>query len=288
MISLKQTTVAIAALTGVLALGACATTPSPLSGKFSSVTPREAQSGHDQGEPVRWGGVIVTTEPGKTETCFRMLATPLGRTGKPAKATQSNFQGRFLACAKGYYEPELYARGRRVTFVGTIDGLTHEKIGKYDYPYPRIQATVVYLWPREVVHPQTNVYYMNGWWGPYGGFNWWPWWGYSTWGAPPPYYRYPDPDPPHKSHSPSNSNPVQPQTRPRRPRSPRPAGRPLRQSPLHQAPLPRAPASAPPPRVNPPQPPAPPSQPARPAPPPSTGGRSHGGGGGHPHHGPPR
>lgn len=271
-ISLQRATIVTLGLAGLLSLGACATTPNVLAGHYSSITPGQVQTGRYQGYPVRWGGVIVATEPGKTETCFRMLGTRLGRNEKPVALSRSSFEGRFLACAKGFYEPKLFARGRRVTFVGTINGVKHEKIGKYDYPYPRLKTTVVYLWPRYVPRPQTN-YYINGWWAPYGGFNWWPWWGYSTWGAPPPYYYYGDPDAPddppqaHRHHNwPSNDqNPP--------PAGPhRPAGRPLLKGPMQhgEPPLHRSSPYAAPPR---------PQIPVTPS--------AHQGGDHHRHHGPP-
>ena len=226
MISLKHAAITAIGLTGLLSLGACSTVPNALSGKFASVTPQQAQTGQDKGYAVRWGGLIVDTKPGKTQTCFRVMGTLLGSNGEPLAASQSNLQGRFLACAKGFYDPQLYSRGRRITLVGTINDLQHEKVGNYEYPYPRLEANVVYLWPREPVRPQTNVYYMNGWWGPYGGWGWWPWLGYSTWGAPLPYDRdpgntYPH-DPPHATPPPDRMEP----------RAPHPAGRPQLERPL--------------------------------------------------------
>lgn len=220
MISLKRSAIATISLGGLLALGACTTIPAPLKGKFTSITPRQAQSGQYTGATVRWGGLIVDTTPGKADTCFRVMGTRLARNGEPLASSQSDFEGRFLACAKGFYDPELYARGRHVTFIGTITGVQHEKVGNYDYPYPHLRANVVYLWPREPVRTHTDVYYMNGWWGPYGTWGWWPW---MT--APMPYYSYPDRD----------DHPRRPREHPRsnlqRPKAPRPAGRPLLQGP---------------------------------------------------------
>lgn len=197
MTSLKQATLAALALTGLLSLGACATAPGPLSGHFPPIVPQQAQSGQYLGETVRWGGVIVTTKPGKHETCFRVMGLRLGRDGRPLATNQPNFDGRFLACAKGFFDPQLYARGRRVTFVGTITRVQQEKVGNYNYPYPRLAASVVYLWPHRRVR-RTHAYFMNGWWAPYGTWGWWPWAGFSTWDdAPPPYYRAYDP---HSGH----------------------------------------------------------------------------------------
>lgn len=258
MISLKQSAIAIIGLGGVLALGACATTPAPLKGQFAPVTPRQAQSGQYTGTAVRWGGLIVDTTPGKADTCFRVMGTRLASNGEPLVTSQSDFEGRFLACARGFFDPELYARGRQVTFIGTVTGIQHEKVGNYDYPYPRIEASVLYLWPKEVVRPQTNVYYMNGWWGSYDTWGWWPWIS-----APMPYYRYPDLDEPRRPpQDRPQSEPASPPQKPerpnlQRPKTPRPADRPPRQPPS----LPATPA----PSHSPAQPVQRPTRPVRPA-----------------------
>lgn len=245
----KQTLIATLSLAGFISLGGCASTPGALRGHYTAVSPRQAQSGRYLGDTVRWGGIIVGTTPEAHQTCFRVVATPLRDNGEPRVLSQSTLDGRFLACAEGFYDPKLYAESRRITLVGTIDGLQHEKIGGYDYPYPRLQARVVYLWPREPLRAETNTYYPYGWWGPYGA---WPWWGFPGWGAPLPYYRYPDPDDRHHDHR--HHKPPPPPVEPA-PDPIRPAGRPLlqlpkppMQQPSHRPrPEPPAPTNPPPP-----------------------------------------
>ena len=48
----------------LLATG-CATSPKPLQGEFSAVTPDEASASQPQGELVRWGGTIVGNGQGR-------------------------------------------------------------------------------------------------------------------------------------------------------------------------------------------------------------------------------
>jgi outer membrane lipoprotein len=58
-----------------------------------------------------------------------------------------------------------------VTFIGSIDGYETRKIGDYDYRFPRVEASVIYLWPRRdrvdvmVVDPYPYPYYypFRGW-----------------------------------------------------------------------------------------------------------------------------
>jgi outer membrane lipoprotein len=135
----------------LLAVGlvsACATTPAPLRGEFSEMTPADAQaSGNPQtGMEVRWGGVIADVHPGKDETCLTILSRPLDSTAAPEEGDRT--QGRFIACSKGFFDPAVYAQKREVTVVGTLVGTETRNIGEYAYLYPKVQAKTVYLWPK--------------------------------------------------------------------------------------------------------------------------------------------
>jgi outer membrane lipoprotein len=157
----------------VLALTACATVPKELQvgGPFAPVTPRGAQTGNHDGERVRWGGVIIQTTTQSDQTCFEVMGLSLdGGNAQPQANDQS--QGRFIACAKGFYEPTLYAAGREVTFTGRIDGTEKQKVGEYDYRFPRLIVDAVHLWPK-----RSNVIYV-----PYYDPFWDPFW---------PYYYHP-------------------------------------------------------------------------------------------------
>jgi outer membrane lipoprotein len=168
------------AASAALALGACATVPKPLEGNFTQLQPTQVAKSGTTGTNVRWGGQIISTEPGAQATCFFVLARPLDSTARPR--IYANGAGRFVACHGGFYDPEVFTRGREITFTGTLDGSMVRKVGKYDYTYPRIQASTVYLWPRRprpipmrdpFYDPFWGPYYYNSWYSPY-------------WYAPPP------------------------------------------------------------------------------------------------------
>ena len=102
---------------------------------------------------------------------------PLDDTARPVRVDQSG--GRFLACAQGFFDPEVYPPDRLMTVVGWLTGTSPEKVGGYEYQAPLIDAYTVFLWPPR---PQ----YAYGWgpgpywgWGPglwaYGGPAWYPW-----------------------------------------------------------------------------------------------------------------
>lgn len=124
-------------------LSGCALAPDPLQGDFQRVTPAQISGG--LGEHVRWGGKIIKVEPRQNRTCFIVLSRPLKGSGRPERGDKT--LGRFIACAKGFYDPQVYTQNRQVTIVGNIDGDTTRKVGGYAYHYPKVKAAEIYLWP---------------------------------------------------------------------------------------------------------------------------------------------
>lgn len=156
-------------------LNGCATTPVPLRGDYSDITPREAQNAASSptGMEVRWGGAITDVTPGKSQTCFIILSRPLDNTGRPEDTDAT--LGRFIACSKGFFDPVVYAQKREVTVKGTLAGNETRKVGEYEYHYPRVDASLIYLWPRReenypVYYPYYYPYYgpfYDPFWGPF-------------------------------------------------------------------------------------------------------------------------
>ena len=138
-----------------LGLGACATVPQELAGTYTTVSPDNAAA--TQGARVRWGGRIIQTEPQERETCFFVLDVPLDSQARPERGEQS--RGRFVACKQGFYDPEVYAKGRDITVTGTVGGSETRKVGDFDYVYPRVNADVVYLWPKRPMYTPGPYYY---------------------------------------------------------------------------------------------------------------------------------
>lgn len=180
---LKNTHSALLVLMSAALLSGCATI-TPVSGHFPNISPQQAQSGVYKGKTVRWGGKLIETQPKTQDTCFTVLGEPLHQDGRPKSERGEAHIGRFLACAAGFYDPMLYREGREITFVGRVEGITHRKIGQFNYAYPKLSASTVYLWPIEPQRPhvQEQVYlstgfgYYPGWWyGPGWGFGpgWW-------------------------------------------------------------------------------------------------------------------
>jgi len=159
-------------------IAACAPRiPPTLQGTFPEVTVAQAQTQNITGERVRWGGEIASTTPQNGQTCFEVVAKPLDRKTRPIATDDSS--GRFIACAPGFYDPTIYAPGREVTQVGTLDGTSTAKVGDYDYTFPKVSVETVYLWPKRV---PPELAYPYGYYG-YPGWGWGAGWGWG-WGGP--------------------------------------------------------------------------------------------------------
>lgn len=164
----------------IAALVACATTPVPLKGEFSTITPATSIAGGQSGEQVRWGGEIIRVTPDSAETCFEILSRELDASARPQK--RDNSDGRFIACRAGFYDPEVFTKGRELTVTGRLNGTAIGKVGQFDYTYPKLAADTIYLWPkRPLIIEQRNTWPYDPFWGPRYG----PWWGGGFWGGPP-------------------------------------------------------------------------------------------------------
>ncbi|MEO8746644.1 MAG: Slp family lipoprotein [Rhodanobacter sp.] len=180
----------LALVASLALLGGCATMPQPLQGTYVSVPLASAQQGGEGGQRVRWGGEIIQTEPGPNQTCFYLLARPLDEQARPKLGDAGDSQGRFVACHAGFYDPEVFVRGREMTVTGTLHGIVTKKVGDFDYAYPRIEADIIYLWPKRVSMGTYPAGFYDPFWGPgfgpgyygYGGY--YGGWGNPYWGQP--------------------------------------------------------------------------------------------------------
>lgn len=142
----------------VLLLSGCATqVPAPIATApvhNPQLEQVRAHPGNYQGVTVRWGGTIAEVENQEHDTVLVIVDRPLESDGQPQVNDMS--QGRFLAQAKGFLDPVVYAPGRLLTVVGTVAGARTRKIGSYSYQYPVVAVESYYLWPRA---QQTVRYY---------------------------------------------------------------------------------------------------------------------------------
>jgi outer membrane lipoprotein len=120
------------------------------------------------GNTVILGGYVLETNNLTDQTIIRVLQAPLGFTEEPKSKDYS--EGRFIISQKGFLDPEIYSKDRKITVAGTVVGSVIEKINDFSQPYLKIQSREIYLWPED------QAYYPD----PY----------YEPWFYPYPYYRY--------------------------------------------------------------------------------------------------
>jgi outer membrane lipoprotein len=173
-------TTSLIVMTGFL-LSACTTILEQLQGDYVALVPQDTTESNLQ-TPVRWGGVILETRPEKDYTCFEVLARQLGTSMRPRDTDQAN--GRFIACKPGFYDPEVFEKGREVTLTGKIIHMDVRKVGEYDYQFPVVDIEFMTLWPERI----DRVYY--DYYGMYSPYYWhYPYYGSYYWRYPYPYIR---------------------------------------------------------------------------------------------------
>ncbi|MBZ0106353.1 MAG: Slp family lipoprotein [Sulfuricella denitrificans] len=146
-----------------LFLAGCAVAPLPgTDSALVSLTPDEVQKSGQIGVKVRWGGVIIEASPEAAQTCFEISSRPLDEGGEPQQ-TDRTF-GRFMACAKGFYEPSVYAAGRKLTAVGELAPAITGKVGGHEYRYPVIKVEALHLWPLAQPAAYPPIFYYDPFW----------------------------------------------------------------------------------------------------------------------------
>ena len=159
-------------LTLFLTLGACTTLPTPLrDATVRQFTVAEARRGLAPVDVnVRWGGSIANVRNGLKHTWIEVVDEPLGGDGRPISSDTSD--GRFLARFQGFVDPAIYARGREITVVGTLETAVTRPIGAFPYRFPVVKVHTQYLWQPLPRH--SPGYYADPFWND-------PWY---PWGAP--------------------------------------------------------------------------------------------------------
>jgi len=161
-------------------LGGCASTvPAPIRTAPAGNPPLSAvraDSGRYVGQAVRWGGTIAAVTNGTHNTTLEVVQRPLHADGEPKETDRS--EGRFLVRVTRFLDPAIYAKGRRVTVMGKITGQVTRNVGQYPYPFIQLDASYLYLWPRELPLSSYNRPYFYD-----------PWY-YNPWYYPAPPYPW--------------------------------------------------------------------------------------------------
>lgn len=137
-------------LGALLALSACATSPSPQRqavDAFRMDLPPHQVATLDPAprERVRWGGMIVEVRNRENFSEIEVLAYPLDRKFRPVLKAPT--EGRFVAVMPGYVERYDWPQGRFLTVHGTVTGTREGLIDEKLYVYPVVEVQGSQLWP---------------------------------------------------------------------------------------------------------------------------------------------
>ncbi len=115
------------------------------------------------GMQARWGGRIARVENRAEETWVEVVQHPLTRDGRPRRTDAT--EGRFIARVGGFLDPVVYAAGREITVVGSVEAPVTRIIGQRRELMPVLAATAHRLWAE-----RPEVYVDPFFYDPY-----WPW-----------------------------------------------------------------------------------------------------------------
>jgi len=95
------------------------------------------------GRTVILGGFIINTTNAGDATYIEVVQTPLDSREQPGSADKT--VGRFLVKSTKYLDPAIYARGRRLTVAGEVEGTHPGKVGDAPYTYLLIRSRELHL-----------------------------------------------------------------------------------------------------------------------------------------------
>jgi outer membrane lipoprotein len=115
---------------------------------------------HSKGAVVILGGYIIELTNQPQKTTLLLLDAPLDIRDKPGSRDRS--RGRLIVEYAGFLDPEVFKKDRKVTVGGRIEAGAAEAGEAAPYPFLRIVAEEIHLWPLP------KLYYADPppWWGP--------------------------------------------------------------------------------------------------------------------------
>lgn len=102
------------------------------------------------GNPVRWGGAILSLQNVEGWTRIQVLGHSLDHMGRPQ--TGSPDLGVFVVEAKIPFDTATYAQGREITVAGTVSAAVQSQSQGKQAQVPLITAEDLYLWGKTQPH----------------------------------------------------------------------------------------------------------------------------------------
>lgn len=108
------------------------------------------------GDTVILGGYILQTKNLAEASTLLILQSPLGLGQEPK--TKDQTEGRFIVTHKGFLEPEIYSKNRKITVAGVVVGSAQMKTGGFPHPHLKIRSREIFLWPEKQSLYHGNYY----------------------------------------------------------------------------------------------------------------------------------
>ena len=80
---------------------------------------------------VRWGGIIIDVENEENFSLIQALFYPLSYSGRPQLEEPNG--GRFVIKSTGFLDPVVYAKDKKITVIGTLNGKIDRTVGKKNH-----------------------------------------------------------------------------------------------------------------------------------------------------------
>jgi outer membrane lipoprotein len=150
----------------IVSLGGCAVMPPEVTDDAISGVPFRTlvkDAAGYRGQAVILGGYIVEVANEADRSRIIAVQTELGGNQRPKSRDLS--RGRLVISYRGFIDPEVYRKDRKITVAGKIVGSSQTERGKFAFPYLHIEMTHIHLWPEEKVVPYDP--YRDDWGPPY-------------------------------------------------------------------------------------------------------------------------
>jgi len=96
------------------------------------------------------GGTIVETTVSKETSEIEVIQNPIDQYGAISDPDAS--EGRYLIATSKHLDPQIYRKGRRITFAGKLIGSRKKLMDGVENNYPVFQAEQIYLWRSKHVY----------------------------------------------------------------------------------------------------------------------------------------
>lgn len=129
------------------------------------------------GQPVTFGGKVLSARRLKEGTRIEVLQLPLSSSSQPI-TDLSKSQGRFLALQKEFLDPATVPPGTFVIVTGEMAGSVTLPLDETEYTYPLVRIHNLRVWAEDDQEPPRirRPFAPGPYWGPYWSPYWSPFW----------------------------------------------------------------------------------------------------------------